>query len=130
MRARVPAARAHGVGCAAGFRLVFDKPGADGTGRANLEPDPGGLVWGVVWELPGAAWAILDGFEPGYARREIELTCGGAGLRAQTYVATLLAEAPLEVSAEYRRLVLEGAREHGLPEDHVARIAALTAGRC
>lgn len=130
MRSRVPDARVHGVGCAAGFRLVFDKLGADGTARANLEPDPGGLVWGVLWRLPGSAWSALDGFEPGYARREIEVTCGGTRLRAQTYVATLLADAPLEVSAEYRQLVLDGAREHGLPEDHVARIASLTAGRC
>jgi hypothetical protein len=124
MRSRVSDARLHGVGCAAGFRLVFDKLGADGTGKANLAPDPGSLVWGVLWWVSEPEWPALDRCEPGYARRELEVTCAGARLRAQTYVATLLADDAV-ASAEYKRIVLEGAREHELPQDHVARIESL-----
>ena len=86
-------------------------------------------MWGVVWTFPEPAWALLDACEPGYARREIEAVCGGARLRAQTYLATEPADDPLPVSAEYARLVLEGAREHGLPAQHLARIASLVAAR-
>jgi hypothetical protein len=129
MRSRVPEARVHGVGCVAGLRLAFEKPGADGTARANLAPDPGGLVWGVLWALPESAWPALDRCEPGYARREIEAVCGGVRVRAQTYLATHPADASLGVCAAYGRLVLEGAREHGLPPEHVERIEALAAGR-
>jgi gamma-glutamylcyclotransferase (GGCT)/AIG2-like uncharacterized protein YtfP len=129
MLERVPDARLHGVACAAGYRLAFEKRGADGTGRANLAPEAGGLVWGVVWAIPESAWPVLDGFEPGYARREIEAVCAGERLRAQTYLAVDPAHDPLPVSAEYARLVLEGAREHGLPAQHLARIESLVAAR-
>jgi hypothetical protein len=129
MRSRVPEARLRAVGCVAGFRLALDKAGADGTGRANLAPEAGGLVWGVVWALPGSAWPALDRFEPGYARREIEAVSTGARVLAQTYLATDPADAPLDVSLEYARLLLEGAREHGLPAEHVAILEALAAGR-
>ena len=129
MRSRVPEALLRGVGCVAGFRLAFEKTGADGTGRANLAPAVGGLVWGVVWTLPESAWAVLDGFERGYARREVEALCAGARLRAQTYLALDPADAPLAVSAAYARLVLDGAREHGLPAEHLARIESLLAAR-
>ena len=121
----VPRRRIH----VAGFRLAFEKTGADGTGRANLAPAVGGLVWGVVWTLPESAWAVLDGFERGYARREVEALCAGARLRAQTYLALDPADAPLAVSAAYARLVLDGAREHGLPAEHLARIESLLAAR-
>ena len=124
MHSRVPSARVHGIGCVAGFRLAFDKLGADGTGKANLVPDPGFLVWGVVWSFPDPEWATLDRFEPGYARREVEVTCAGSSLRAQTYVATLLTDDPV-ASAQYKRLLAEGAREHGLPREHLARIESL-----
>jgi hypothetical protein len=129
MRARVPDARLHGVACAAGFRLAFGKRGADGSGRATLAPEAGELVWGVLWTLPASAWTALDACEPGYARREIETVCAGARLRAETYLAIDPADDPLPVSEAYARLVLDGAREHGLPAQHVARIESLLAVR-
>jgi gamma-glutamylcyclotransferase (GGCT)/AIG2-like uncharacterized protein YtfP len=128
MHSRIPAARLRGVGCVAGFRLAFEKLGADGTGKANLVAQPGCLVWGVLWSFPESEWPSLDRAERGYARRDVEAVCEGARVRAQTYVATLPADAPLKVSAEYARLVLESAREHGLPEEHLARIASLASG--
>jgi hypothetical protein len=77
-----------------------------------------------VWSIPASAWPALDGFEPGYARREIEVCCEGPSVRAQTYVATQLTADPV-ASAEYKRLLLAAAREHGLPEDHLARLESL-----
>ena len=45
------------------LRLAFQKPGADGTGRADLKDDQGGVTEGVVYDVPEAALANLDVYE-------------------------------------------------------------------
>ena len=79
MRARVPSARTRGVALLAGRCLVLDKPGRDGTAKANLHPASDQSVWGVVYALDAAHWPALDACEGGY--RRIEVTTRGADLR-------------------------------------------------
>ncbi len=128
MRSRVPSARPRGIGFVEGVRLAFDKRGADGSGKANLVPATGGVVWGVLWTFPGCEWAALDGFEPGYQRRTLEVTCQGEPLRAEAYVATRLTEDPLPL-AGYKQRILDGAREHALPQAYVAQLESLACKR-
>ncbi len=101
-----------------GHRLAFDKRGADGSGKANLSPDPLGLVWGVVYEIAATGWTALDRFEGGYRRIEVEVERPtGDTLPAQTYVSDrLCSELPF---AWYLDLVVAGARAHGLPSDWI-----------
>ena len=69
---RVPSARAVGPALLRDFRLTLDKRGADGSGKANLAPAPGGSVWGVVYTFDPAEWVRLDACEPRYVRIEVD----------------------------------------------------------
>ena len=124
MRARVPGAVSRGRARLTGRRLVFNKRGRDGSAKANLMADPGGVVWGVVWEIEQPALAELDAHEAGYRR-----VCGsaetddGGCLEVEIYVSTRLARdrRPFDWYLEH---VLRGARGHGLPDAYVSWLAA------
>lgn len=118
MRGRVASAQALGAARLAGRRLCFDKLGRDGTGKANLRDDPASSVWGALYSFEPEAWPQLDRCEPGYARVEVEVECGGERRAAQTYVSRLYTPDPLPL-ARYKRLVVEGARFHALPDDWI-----------
>ena len=124
MRTRVASARAVTTAMLPGRRLVFDKRGRDGSAKANLAEAADGEVWGVVWEIEAAEWGDLDGIEGGYERISVEVVCtGGERLAAQTYVGRTLTPDPIPFEW-YRELLLEGAREHGLPEAYLEELAS------
>jgi gamma-glutamylcyclotransferase (GGCT)/AIG2-like uncharacterized protein YtfP len=124
LRGRVPSAVVVGRARLPGRRLVTDKLGRDGSGKANLREDPSATVWGVIYEIHSAHWAELDACERGYSRVSLEVvTEAGAPLLAQTYVSETLTADPVPY-AWYKRLVIEGAREHGLPTDYIAMLEA------
>ncbi|MGH0036723.1 MAG: gamma-glutamylcyclotransferase family protein [Myxococcota bacterium] len=117
LTARIDGARALGAARIPHSRLVFDKPGRDGSAKANLAPDPGlgRWVWGVVWSVSGLALDTLDRFEPGYDRLERRvLFADGRERAAATYVwrGDPVLAAP---AAWYLEHLLAGAREHALP---------------
>ncbi len=130
MRSRVPSASALGRARLPGMRLTLDKHGADGTGKANLAEDPEASVWGVVYALDPLHWPGLDACEPGYVRIEagveVDWNPRSRSLRVETYVSHRLTRDPV-AHAWYRSLLVEGAREHGLPEAHVAMLERLRA---
>lgn len=116
LAARVAEPVTLGTARLAGMRLACNKPGRDGSGKANIVRDPDSHVWGVVYGLRWVDLDALDGFEPGYAR-EIHRVLRGDGtpFDAHTY-RWLPTDPPLAPAAWYRDLILEGAREHGLPQ--------------
>jgi hypothetical protein len=106
-----------------GYRLAFNKPGRDGTGKANLVPDAEGVAWGVVWRIAVQDWPRLDGFEPGYARRACVVE-GPEGDTRRVHVYLHAERGPdVPPHAWYVQHVIDGAREHGLPEVYVESIA-------
>jgi hypothetical protein len=102
------------------WQLAFNKPGRDGTGKANLVPQPGALTWGVGWRLDDEQWPLLDRYEPDYRRTEFRLESrSGDSKVAVAYVFEGPADsAPISPSSEYVEHLIEGAREHGLPDDY------------
>ncbi len=126
MCARVPSARFVGVARLSGWRLTLDKRGADGSGKANLAPDARAQVWGAAYRLDANEWSGLDAHEPGYERREIQILLGKRVQTAWTYVSGLRTRDPV-AHEWYKRLIVDGARDHGLPEDWIRWLAALPA---
>ncbi len=118
LRGRVPSARPEGVARLPGYRLVCDKRGADGTGKANLRVDPTAEVWGAIYSLDPSDWPDLDAHEPGYERIEVEVSWLGETLCAHTYLSSLTTSDPIPF-AWYKRLIVEGAREHALPDEWI-----------
>ncbi len=122
---RVPGAQPLGPARLEGWRLCCTKPGADGSGKANLIEDPKSTTWGVLYALGPDDWERLDAFEPGYARAEHPvLDESGTSWRAQLYLWTKTTP-ELPMLAGYRDQLLAGARGHGLPPDYVAMLEAL-----
>jgi gamma-glutamylcyclotransferase len=124
MRERVPGARAHGRARLEGWRLVADKPGRDGSAKVNLVREGGSRVWGAVWSLCEEELRVLDRFEGGYARIAVSVTADGGPLAATTYVSALRG-AQTGLERGYRELLLDGAREHGLPPEWIAFLDSL-----
>lgn len=124
MRRRVPSASCAGVAQLRGYRLTTDKAGRDGTGKANLRAQSDHSVWGVVWRLDVDEWQLLDACERGYERLEVALE--GAVDAAQTYASVQFTSDPV-LALEYKRLLVEGAREHALPSHWIDELEALPA---
>jgi len=106
-----------------GHRLCFDIPVGPGTrGVANLTVDSGTRVCGVAYLLDEAQLELLDrseGVHVGvYRRVDVELRVGGDGrLAAFTYQSTMTTTGRLP-SPRYMGLLLDGAVEHGLPDEY------------
>ena len=122
---RIPDPRPIAVAGLDAHLLVFNKPSADGSGKANLVPKTGSVAWGVVWSIPAAAWATLDGFEPGYRRTPCRVRDGaGQWHYAQVYLWESSGAEQLPY-ASYVGHLLEGAREHGLPDAFIRFLAGV-----
>jgi gamma-glutamylcyclotransferase (GGCT)/AIG2-like uncharacterized protein YtfP len=127
MRERVPSARREAVAFLEHHRLACNKRGRDGSAKANLVSAPGERVWGVLYRVEQTHLTLLDRFEAGYQRIQVEVrTAAGAAHRATTYRSDRITGDPTPF-AWYRGMILEGAREHGLPEDYLAVLEALPA---
>lgn len=125
MGERVPSARFVAVARADDRRLSLGKLGRDGSGKATLIDAPGAFAWGVVYAIDPRDWRRLDRFERGYARISLLVTWEpGQVVAATTYVAPETAPDPTPFGW-YKRLIVDGAREHGLPAEYVAELAKL-----
>jgi gamma-glutamylcyclotransferase len=121
---------------AAGWRLVFDKPAIIpmGEGFANIVPDPGAAVLGVLYEITETDLAhveLTEGVHVGNYRRAVIQVTRLAGSAEPLAAATLVSDrrAPeLQPTRPYMARLIAGAEEHGLPGDYVAFLRAVPAG--
>ena len=106
------------------YRLCFNLPiGPGERGVANIEPEAGARTCGVLYLLIPEELDRLDRTEGiplgAYRRIRVEvLADGGERVPAFTYQASVTREGR-KPSARYLRLLVEGARQHGLPGDYV-----------
>ncbi len=108
-----------------GYRLRFNLEGRP-RGRAapaNIAPDPGAEVWGVLYGITRQQLLHLDSTEgvPGRRYRQLWVEAEdikGNALRAVTYIAEGK-ETDGNPSRRYITLLREGARAHGLPEHYL-----------
>jgi cation transport regulator ChaC len=107
-----------------GWRLCFDLPiGPGERGVANVEPSASARTCGVVHRITAAELDRLDrteGVHVGiYARIPVDVVTGdGERLTAVTYRSSIAATGR-KPSARYLGLLLDGAREHGLPAEWI-----------
>lgn len=116
-----------------GWRLVFDKPPLFPIGEsfANLVEDAAASALGVLYEIDAAELHHIDLTEGvpigNYSRIEVVVATLGshADLASAVAAHTLVSErrdASLFPSHRYMELVIEGARVHGLPEEHISAL--------
>lgn len=108
-----------------GYVLRFNKRSTDESGKANVEPRDGGVVWGVLYSIPDVELPILTRGEGGYTPIQRSVVRDAGPVDAWVYVATQpAADAALRPYSWYKRFVVEGARSHGLPQDYVEALEA------
>ncbi len=96
-------------------------------GTANIFPNSGSEVWGVVYALTDQEFNLLDDFEDGYRREKIFVLARGDGqhpLESLVYIAEKEHHAPFP-NPEYKRLMVEGARHWQLPPEYHAMLESI-----
>ena len=122
---RVPSARLVGRARLPEKRLVCNKRSQGRSAKANLETSPGDVVWGVLFQIDLSELGKLDGVEVGYQREEVRiLDEDGNPLKAHTYISNKLTDDPV-LHDRYKQLIIDGAREHHLPEEYIATLEEL-----
>ena len=126
LRKRVPSCRKLFIAKLKGHDLRFHKRSKDGSGKADAyrTDNKTDEVWGVVFDIDDREKDNLDraeGLNNGYLEREVEvLKNGNIPYRVWMYYAENSAiDLSLKPYCWYKRFVVEGARQHGLPEPHI-----------
>ena len=128
LRQRTPSAQALGIGCLPRYALRWHKLGRDGSGKCDIAAsgEQADAVWGVLYRIAIAEKPLLDRIEGlgiGYDEREVRVETDAGPRAALTYKAKPGKIDPqLRPLADYKRHVLLGAREHGLPAAYVKAI--------
>lgn len=103
-------------------RHRFNKRGADGTGKGNVEPCVGVDVHGVLYVISGSQWSRLAEFEGGYRATRVRVEDSQASLvEAHTFTA-VRPVAPLDPAASYVAHYRVGLIEHGIDPSYADRI--------
>jgi cation transport regulator ChaC len=117
-----------------GYRLICNIPSRYRAGGIfNLQPDPGGVVHGVAYELhPGdslSAAMIKEGESTHYvlALNTIQ-TAKGKNIQAFVLLAETKSKT-LAPSSSYLDVVIRAARQHRLPTRWISRLQAMGPAR-
>ncbi len=118
----------------AGWRLVVDKPPLVPMGEsfATIVPDPTATVYGVLYEITEKGLARVDlteGVQLGvYERIEVAVRPldqeEGAAVNAFTLTSGER-DPSMQPSERYMALMIDGAVEHGLPDEYVAFLRSI-----
>jgi len=125
MREVVPSAVPCSVARLSGYRLKFHKKSIDGSAKCDAfrTGDEQDVVHLVVYEIDEKEKPNLDraeGLGCGYNEVEIEVKGDGGPVTAFMYVAdSEYIDNTLQPYTWYKQYVLEGARQHGLPESYI-----------
>ena len=121
LRQRTPSAKALGIGRLPCHTLRWHKLGRDGSGKCDIagSGEQADGVWGVLYRIALAEKPLLDRIEGlgiGYDEEEVRVETEAGPVPALTYKAKPgRIDAQLRPLAGYKRHVLAGAKEHGLP---------------
>ncbi len=131
-----PSARLEAIARLPGYRLAFTRRSERwGGGVADVRPEAGAEVRGIVWRIADPDGDALDRQEgvhatpPRYRRIEVAVTNeAGAVLDCLAYQVVEPQAEHIAPSMAYLATMLRGGRAAGLPRAYLARIEAIAAG--
>ena len=129
LRARIGDFELAGVVELPGWRLCFDKRGADGSAKANLRPVPGSQyrAWAAAYRVSPEQLPVLDHFEGcggGYETIRFDIDLDGHWQPALAYLTpSHWITHSMRPYDWYRELIVAGAGYLNLPDDYIATIA-------
>ncbi len=128
LRKRAPSCSPMGVATLPGYQLKFHKRSKDGSAKCDAfrTGNSTDVLYGVLFEIANGdkpALDLVEGLGHGYTDEQITVSrADGSTCQAHAYIASPDAiDESLHPTDEYRQHVLDGAREHGLPDDYTAR---------
>ena len=104
------------------YRLAFTRYSTKRKGGvADIVPEPGAEVWGALYEITPPDLEALDTFEgvPRSYRRENVTVYDDAGAPREALCYFANQTGAFAPSKMYLGLIVNGAVEHGLPEEYV-----------
>jgi len=108
--------------------LCFNKRSQDDSGKANVEPDQGTDVWGVLYEIPEHELPGLRRKEVGYTPRSMPVEISpGQTLDAWVFFALKPERNVLRPYSWYLRFLVEGAIEHHLENEYIEKLRTIQA---
>ena len=130
MRERVPSASPLSAGQLKGHTLRWHKRSIDGSGKCDAEAidHESDVVWGVLYACRASEKSALDqaeGLGSGYNETIVEIITKTGVVKASMYFATDK-DPSLQPYHWYKDFVIKGAREHGLPQDYIDRLEAVS----
>lgn len=108
-------------------KLLFNKRSDDGSGKANVEAAAGLDMWGVLYTIPDAHLRVLESKEVGYVKRTEPVTVDDSVIKAWVLVASDPMAGPRQPYGWYKRFLVDGAREHGLPTSYIDLLDSIQA---
>jgi hypothetical protein len=125
---RCPSARVVSSAILNGWELKWHKKSKDGSGKCDIvqSETPGGVVYGVLYEIDYAEKPTLDkaeGLGNGYKDLQIILN-SHPNLSVTTYQASNI-DAEIKPYTWYRELVLAGAEENKLPDIYIEGLRSI-----
>ena len=118
MAMRCPGADVGPVACLGGWKYFIN-----GNGYAGIEKDDNSEVIGCLWTLKDKHWKALDHYEGVaggyYERMEMDLELLGEQSTVRCWVYLSCNYEYGVPAARYQQVVVEGARQVGLPADYL-----------
>ena len=115
------------IGCRKGWKLVFDGYSADRKGAVvNALPSENDILWGALYEISGEDLKLLDTFEDypnSYQREKVAIQCSD-NIKVFAHFYFRKSQKAGNPSKEYLDIVLQGAKECGLPEEYIEKYIA------
>ena len=114
------------------YRLAFHQRGGDSSGKCDIVPaSDQSAVYGVIWEVASHHKLMLDRYEglnAAYDETWLTVTdlAGDGQFEVQAYVGKITSMG-MRPYTWYKRHVLAGAREHGLPATYVRALERIEA---
>jgi hypothetical protein len=135
LRQRVSSAEKYAVATLKAYDLRFHKISIDSTGNRSGKcnvfhtENPMDEVIGVVFEIEDAQKPELDKVEDGYEETLIEVNSAEGIIRAYMYYVTdpALIDDSLCPYTWYKDFVVQGAKQHQLPEQYIQRLGKVKA---
>jgi cation transport regulator ChaC len=125
MRRRCPTSQPVGRARLLDYRLDFTHLSKRWRGgAADVVPDSGGCVWGILYNLPTRELTLLDRYEAGYERILLEVEGDdGSARRAISY--TVRRKGSFRPTRTYLEKMLAWGARFELPDDYLTRLRAV-----
>lgn len=127
MKVRCPGSDIIGIGQLSNYTMSFTRWSRSWkSGTADILPERGGIVHGVLYNLTLDGLKKLDKFADypnSYVRQDVLVALGEEFLPAMTYVARR--QGVYSPSVSYMGKILHGALEHKLPQSYIAYLKSI-----